>query len=437
VSEPEPVDLKNTGQIGSLEFTAEGISDEKLNFSFRCMKCGGTIISLPDNHTDDSIAVCKACGVLFGPLAAIKARMAVVAQRAGYVVRPNPSSPSAPSSEAAEEVAMLKEEAAVTAGMGMAWMVDNSLKIARETRDVSTRIWRVQIAKDNVRRLKDNVRQLKELSVEHPVLQLTTIAVFENSIRAVEEETAAILNVGSLTRQSDATNQPTARQSIPLRIRKVAELIGSEVVLSKQTNPRPRDFAEILTSLEPVGSYGLSGYGYGPRWCFRVLIGEGKSARDLVIDLAPFVPIEEYERSLHEPIFVGRENDAKFVIFRGRFFLPERNVVTSDEFEEVIIRAKKLVYDEEGELFSLRAAVSNQEAAIEFQRNGPKREPISDDVKMLVWSRDGAACVRCGATERLHFDHIIPVVKGGSSEAVNIQLLCQPCNLKKSDKIAF
>jgi 5-methylcytosine-specific restriction endonuclease McrA len=77
------------------------------------------------------------------------------------------------------------------------------------------------------------------------------------------------------------------------------------------------------------------------------------------------------------------------------------------------------------------------EAAIAFQQSGPKREVIPDDVKLLVWSRDGGACTRCGAKQQLHFDHVIPVAKGGSNVPVNIQLLCQPCNLRKSDKIAF
>ncbi|MDQ2762007.1 MAG: HNH endonuclease [Pseudomonadota bacterium] len=112
-------------------------------------------------------------------------------------------------------------------------------------------------------------------------------------------------------------------------------------------------------------------------------------------------------------------------------------MLVREDREQARLRAKKLVYDEEGELTSIRAAVSNMEAAIEFQRTGPRREPIPDDVKMLVWSRDGGSCVRCGSTERLHFDHVIPVAKGGSNEGANIQLLCQPCNLKKSDKIAF
>ena len=37
----------------------------------------------------------------------------------------------------------------------------------------------------------------------------------------------------------------------------------------------------------------------------------------------------------------------------------------------------------------------------------------------------------------LALDHIIPVAKGGSNIAENIQILCQVCNLKKADKIAL
>lgn len=64
-----------------------------------------------------------------------------------------------------------------------------------------------------------------------------------------------------------------------------------------------------------------------------------------------------------------------------------------------------------------------------------KREPISEDVRMFVWRRDGGKCVKCGSQENLHFDHIIPHSKGGSDTERNLQLLCEKCNLEKSDKI--
>ena len=64
-----------------------------------------------------------------------------------------------------------------------------------------------------------------------------------------------------------------------------------------------------------------------------------------------------------------------------------------------------------------------------------KRESIPQHVKDKVWKRDAGVCIECGSNEKLEFDHIIPVSKGGSSTYRNIQLLCEPCNRKKRDKI--
>ena len=61
---------------------------------------------------------------------------------------------------------------------------------------------------------------------------------------------------------------------------------------------------------------------------------------------------------------------------------------------------------------------------------------IPTNVKLEVWKRDGGKCVKCGATDDLHFDHILPYSKGGTSlSAMNIQLLCARHNLEKSAKI--
>ena len=64
-----------------------------------------------------------------------------------------------------------------------------------------------------------------------------------------------------------------------------------------------------------------------------------------------------------------------------------------------------------------------------------KRPPIPKDVVDAVWRRDGGKCVYCGSTENLQFDHIIPFSKGGATTVENLQLLCQKCNLQKSNKI--
>lgn len=60
---------------------------------------------------------------------------------------------------------------------------------------------------------------------------------------------------------------------------------------------------------------------------------------------------------------------------------------------------------------------------------------ITQQVKDLVWNRDNGQCRECGSKEKLEFDHIIPFSKGGSNTYRNIQLLCEKCNRKKSNKI--
>lgn len=64
-----------------------------------------------------------------------------------------------------------------------------------------------------------------------------------------------------------------------------------------------------------------------------------------------------------------------------------------------------------------------------------KREKISKETMNTVWQRDNGKCVECGSREKLEFDHIIPVSKGGSSTYRNLQLLCEGCNRKKHGNI--
>jgi hypothetical protein len=158
------------------------------------------------------------------------------------------------------------------------------------------------------------------------------------------------------------------------------------------------------------------------------------------IQIAPITSKADYELSYCEPVFIIHSAAERLVLFRDKLFKIENgqlrpSVLTGRDREEVTLRVKKAVYAEEEELSSLKSYVTNVEAAREYQKNGPRRDPIPSDVKMLVWSRDGGGCTGCGAQEKLHFDHIIPVAKGGGSTAENIQILCETCNLKKSDKI--
>lgn len=65
-----------------------------------------------------------------------------------------------------------------------------------------------------------------------------------------------------------------------------------------------------------------------------------------------------------------------------------------------------------------------------------RRRVIPTAVKLKVWKRDGGKCAVCNSTDELHFDHILPFSKGGTSlTADNVQILCARHNLEKSNRI--
>ena len=48
--------------------------------------------------------------------------------------------------------------------------------------------------------------------------------------------------------------------------------------------------------------------------------------------------------------------------------------------------------------------------------------------------RDGIACARCGSTDQMTVDHIVPMARGGSDDLSNLQILCKRCNSSKRDR---
>ena len=86
--------------------------------------------------------------------------------------------------------------------------------------------------------------------------------------------------------------------------------------------------------------------------------------------------------------------------------------------------------------FKLIAVEGDEDFSKPVKADLPHRRIIPTWVKLEVWKRDGGKCVKCGSTDELHFDHILPYSKGGTSiTPENVQLLCARHNLQKSNQI--
>jgi len=112
--------------------------------------------------------------------------------------------------------------------------------------------------------------------------------------------------------------------------------------------------------------------------------------------------------------------------YRGFLFFVDAN---AESVSDIALQIKE-AYDKEANY------IQRLRARIEAVESGFARERISDEVRVAVWRRDEGKCQKCGSREKLEYDHIIPVSKGGSNTERNIQLLCEHCNRSKHASIA-
>jgi len=212
----------------------------------------------------------------------------------------------------------------------------------------------------------------------------------------------------------------------------------------------------------------------GPSWTLEIVLGDGAKSQRLPMPLmSPIITKDECERSQVLPVcfseltsvdvFLNCEckpgENTYYRVAASDLPVPESpdksakralakwlwlfrdGIYSTDkppqlyEPEEVLLRIKSLHFQRDERLRRLREQVANFEAIETNLGREKSRRPLPDDVKLLVWSRDGGACVKCGSQSELHFDHIIAFARGGSDEAENIQLLCRSCNLAKSDRL--
>jgi len=106
-----------------------------------------------------------------------------------------------------------------------------------------------------------------------------------------------------------------------------------------------------------------------------------------------------------------------------------------DNLDDLLDNVMQVSKELEAEEFEIYLDDSYDEMEVFNTDSQANRTCIPSKVKQEVWRRDQGRCVECGSKGNLEYDHIIPVSKGGSSTTRNIQILCQDCNRKKSNKI--
>lgn len=195
----------------------------------------------------------------------------------------------------------------------------------------------------------------------------------------------------------------------------------------------------ILMSLRPNAPYADTVQAEG-----KVLIYEGHDINKIKNGLDP--------KTQDQPFY---NSNSTTLTANGKFFEAAKKCVNGDRPELVRVYEKikdgiwsyngifelvdaDIVKENNRKVFKFKLLITDQ--SLDEKSNNVQtlihNRMIPSHIKLEVWKRDGGKCTTCGSADNLHYDHILPYSKGGSSLlAANIQLLCARHNLMKSDRI--
>lgn len=130
---------------------------------------------------------------------------------------------------------------------------------------------------------------------------------------------------------------------------------------------------------------------------------------------------------------------------RDEDILPELLDKVAKEAFHILFTNRKVLHN-----FASKAAYQILENAADMypekftQKGYLKRSHIPQWAKNAVFHRDKGICVICktditrlvNLQNGIHYDHIMPLAKGGMNDVTNLQILCEKCNGTKSAKMA-
>jgi len=129
--------------------------------------------------------------------------------------------------------------------------------------------------------------------------------------------------------------------------------------------------------------------------------------------------VYELEKIMQDSVVEIITEETFNLLFNNRYFLLQLNLVISN----IIKRMKKVEYTD----------VLDKDGVV--KRCGY----IPTWLENAIFHRDKGRCVFCGmdltrifnTSNKCHFDHMVPLSKGGTNDPINFQLLCERCNLSK------
>ena len=203
---------------------------------------------------------------------------------------------------------------------------------------------------------------------------------------------------------------------------------GSASIIQRRLNIGYNRALRIMDQLEALGIVGVSA-GSMPRPVLvaneddlEKVLGRGAAEENVYREL--FLPSKiEYIEKQVEEYFKKKQIEEENLLKETL----RQQLLEEDRARNEKLRIKRLKEQLKAEMVA--------EGIITDKNETTRRESIPQDVQDKVWNRDGGKCVKCGSREKLEFDHIIPISKGGSNTYRNLQILCEKCNRQKNNSI--
>ena len=150
---------------------------------------------------------------------------------------------------------------------------------------------------------------------------------------------------------------------------------------------------------------------------------------------------DEYDKDRCRLLYNNMQSDQqiiKFICYRNhtkyRYVNGVRQSYIHTDIEKTFYMTIDEILDIGDELNSI-----NFETTTQKYNQANQRKLMTPELRNKIKERDNYTCQICGKympdEVGLHIDHIVPISKGGKTVEQNLQVLCDKCNLRKSNRV--